>query len=376
MKVLAILYTGARAAVQEPRLLGTVENKLGLEKWLASRGHELIGTFNVLLPILSMPDEWLLVSSDKEGPNSDFQKHLVDAEVLITTPFHPGYLTRDLMEKAKNLRLCVTAGVGSDHIDLNAAIDNKVQVLEVTGSNVTSVAEHVVMDILALVRNFIPAHEMIERGDWQVSDIARNAFDLEGKVVGTIGAGRIGYRVLQRLLPFDCKELLYYDYATLPKEAEQAVKARRVEDIEEFVSECDVVTVNAPLHEGTRGLINEKLLSKFKPGAWLVNTARGAICDQDAVASALKSGQLRGYAGDVWNVQPAPADHPWRTMKNPLGGGNGMTPHYSGTTIDAQARYAAGTKSILENYFDGKEQEPANVIVGDGAWATKAYGQR
>lgn len=72
--------------------------------------------------------------------------------------------------------------------------------------------------------------------------------------------------------------------------------------------------------------------------------------------------------GDVWNVQPAPKDHPWRTMKNPLGGGNGMTPHYSGTTLDAQARYAAGTKSILENYFEGREQEPANVIVGHGTW--------
>ncbi|KAJ3730800.1 NAD-dependent formate dehydrogenase [Lentinula raphanica] len=358
MKVLAILYNGFNAAVKEPRLLGTVENKLGIDKWLASRGHEYI------------------VSSDKEGPDSDFQKHIVDAEVLITTPFHPGYLTREIMEKAKNLKICVTAGVGSDHVDLNAAVDHKIQVLEVTGSNVVSVAEHVVMNILTLVRNFVPAHEMIERGDWQVSDVARNAFDLEGKVVGTIGAGRIGYRVLERLIPFDCKEHLYYDYAKLPAEREKAVKARKVEDIEDFVGQCDVVTVNAPLHEGTRGLINEKLLSKFKPGAWLVNTARGAICDADAVAAALKNGQLRGYAGDVWNVQPAPKDHPWRTMKNPLGGGNGMTPHYSGTTLDAQARYAAGTKSILENYFEGKEQDPANVIVGVGAWATKSYGQR
>lgn len=88
--------------------------------------------------------------------------------------------------------------------------------LEVTGSNVVSVAEHVVMSILLLVRNFVPAHEMIERGDWQVSEVARNAYDLEGKVVGTIGCGRIGYRVLQRLQPFNCKELLYYDYADLP----------------------------------------------------------------------------------------------------------------------------------------------------------------
>ncbi|KAJ6594065.1 NAD-dependent formate dehydrogenase [Mycena capillaripes] len=358
IQVLAILYDGGDAAVQEPRLLGTTENKLGIEEWLTSQGHELIVEFSV--------------SSSKEGPDSVFQKHIVDAEVLITTPFHPGYLTKDLVEKAKNLKLCITAGVGSDHIDLNAAVDHKIQVLEVSGSNVVSVAEHVVMSILLLVRNFVPAHEMIERGDWQVSEIARNAFDLEGKVVGTIGAGRIGYRVLQRLVPFDCKSLLYYDYAPLPAAAAQAVNAVRVEDLKDLVSQCDVVTVNCPLHEGTRGLVNDELLKHFKKGAWLVNTARGAICDKDAVARALASGQLSGYSGDVWNVQPAPKDHVWRTVKNPLGGGNGMVPHYSGTTLDAQARYAAGAKSILENYLTGKAQEPGNIIVGLGKYESKA----
>jgi len=358
MKVLAILYDGLQAAQDEPRLLGTTENKLGLGEWLQAQGHELI------------------VTSDKEGPNSLFQKHILDAEVLITTPFHPGYLTRDLIEKAKNLKLCITAGVGSDHIDLNAAVEHNVQVLEVSGSNVVSVAEHVVMSILLLVRNFVPAHEMIERGYWQVSDVARNAFDLENKVIGTIGAGRIGYRVLQRLVPFDPKELLYYDYLPVPEAAAQAVKVRRVEDLKEFVSQCDVITVNCPLHEGTRGLVNEELLKHFKKGAWLVNTARGAICDKDAVAAALKSGHIAGYSGDVWNVQPAPADHVWRTMKNPLGGGNGMVPHYSGTTLDAQARYANGTRSILENYLTDKPQEAQNIIVGKGRYETKAYGQR
>jgi len=157
-----------------------------------------------------------------------------------------------------------------------------------------------------------------------------------------------------------------------PTAASEAVKARRVEDLKEFVSQCDVVTVNCPLHEGTRGLVNADLLKHFKKGAWLVNTARGAICDKDAVAEALASGQIRGYAGDVWNVQPAPKDHVWRTMKNPLGGGNGMVPHYSGTTLDAQARYANGTKSILENYLEGKPQEPQNIIVGLGKYESKA----
>jgi formate dehydrogenase len=245
------------------------------------------------------------------------------------------------------------------------------------------------MSILLLVRNFVPAHEMIDRGDWNVSEIAKDAFDIEGKVIGTIGAGRIGYRVLQRLVPFNAKELLYYDYTPLSpgklfnyslftwssqisSEASEAVNARRIEDLNEFVSKCDIVTVNCPLYEGTRGLINSKLLNHFKQGAWLVNTARGAICDKTAVADALASGKLRGYAGDVWDVQPAPKDHLWRTMKNVNGGGNGMVPHYSGTTLDAQARYANGVKSILENYFEGKAQEPQNVIVGIGKYETSA----
>ncbi|KAA1473834.1 NAD-dependent formate dehydrogenase [Dentipellis sp. KUC8613] len=354
MKVLAVLYNGFKAAKAEPRLLGTVENELGLRSFLESRGHEYI------------------VTSSKDGPNSDFQKHIEDADILITTPFHPGYLTRDLMNKAKNLKVCVTAGVGSDHIDLNAAVDNKLQVLEVTGSNVVSVAEQVLMSMLVLVRNFVPANEMVRRGDWNVADIAQNAFDLEGKTIGTIGAGRIGQRVLSRLQPFNPKELLYYDYNPLSPETEKALTARRVADVKDLVSQCDVVTINAPLHEGTRGLINKDMLKHFKPGSWLVNTARGAICDAEDVAAAVKSGQLRGYAGDVWNVQPAPKDHPWRSMVNPVGGGNGMTPHYSGTTLDAQIRYAEGTKQILENYFDGKPQEPANVIVGVGKYESKA----
>ena len=147
-------------------------------------------------------------------------------------------------------------------------------------------------------------------------------------------------------------------------DADKEVNARRVEDLKEFVSQCDLVTINCPLHEGTKNLVNAELLKHFKKGAWLVNTARGAICDKDAIAAAVASGHINGYAGDVWNVQPAPKDHPWRTMKNPLGGGNGMVPHYSGTTLDAQARYAAGTRTLLENYLTGAPQEAQHVIVG------------
>ena len=122
-----------------------------------------------------------------------------------------------------------------------------------------------------------------------------------------------------------------------------------------MVGACDVVTINAPLHPETEHLFDDALLGKMKRGAYLVNTARGKICDRDAVVRALESGQLAGYAGDVWFPQPAPPDHPWRTMPH-----HGMTPHISGSSLSAQARYAAGTREILECWLDG-QPDPRRV---------------
>ena len=184
--------------------------------------------------------------------------------MIVAASFHPGYLTAERLAKAKKLKLAVTAGIGSDHVDLDAG--NKTNVAEVTGSNVVSVAEHVVMTILTLVRNFVPAHEQIAGGDWNVAAVAKNEYDLENKVVGTVAVGRIGERVLRRLKPFDCKELLYFDYQPLKPELEKEIGCRRVNDLEEMLAQCDVVTINCPLHEKTRGLFNKELISKMKKG--------------------------------------------------------------------------------------------------------------
>lgn len=124
------------------------------------------------------------------------------------------------------------------------------------------------MTILALVRNFVPAHEQIERGDWNVAAVAKNEYDLENKVVGTVAVGRIGERVLRRLKPFDCKELLYFDYQPLKPEVEKEIGARRCDTLEEMLGQCDVVTINCPLHEKTRGMFNKELISKMKKGAF------------------------------------------------------------------------------------------------------------
>ena len=249
-------------------------------------------------------------------------------------------MTKERFDKAKKLKLIITAGIGSDHTDLQAAMDKGVTVAEVTYSNSISVSEHIVMMILALVRNYIPSYGWVVSGGWNIADSVERSYDLEGMNVGTVAAGRIGLAALRRLKPFDVK-LHYYDKHRLPKAVEEELGLTFHPTVESLVKVCDVVTINAPLHPETENLFNDKLIGMMKRGSYIVNTARGKIVDRDAVVRALESGQLAGYAGDVWFPQPAPKDHPWRTMPH-----HGMTPHVSGTSLSAQTRYAAGTREI------------------------------
>ncbi|MBB5065810.1 NAD-dependent formate dehydrogenase [Granulicella mallensis] len=326
-------------------LLGSVSGELGLRKYLEGLGHTLV------------------VTSDKEGEDSVFERELPDAEIVISQPFWPAYLTPERIAKAKQLKLAVTAGIGSDHVDLEAAIKNGITVAEVTYSNSISVSEHVVMMILSLVRNYIPSYQWVIKGGWNIADCVERSYDLEAMHVGTVAAGRIGLAVLRRLKPFDVK-LHYFDQHRLPESVENELGLTYHPSVEDMVKVCDVVTINAPLHPGTLDLFNDELISKMKRGAYLVNTARGKICNRDAVVRALESGQLAGYAGDVWFPQPAPKDHPWRTMPH-----HGMTPHISGTSLSAQARYAAGTREILECWFEERPIREEYLIVDGGKLA-------
>ena len=163
------------------------------------------------------------------------------------------------------------------------------------------------------------------KGGWNIADCVERSYDLEGMNVGTVAAGRIGLAVLRRLKPFDVK-LHYTDKHRLPAEVEKELGLTYHPNVESLVKVCDVVTINAPLHPETEHMFNDKLIGMMKRGSYIVNTARGKICDRDAIVRALESGQLAGYAGDVWFPQPAPKDHPWRTMPH-----HGMTPHISGT---------------------------------------------
>ena len=326
-------------------LLGSVSGELGLRKFLEGRGDTFV------------------VTSDKDGTNSVFERELPTADIVISQPFWPAYLTAERIAKAPNLKLAITAGIGSDHVDLQAATEKGLTVAEVTYSNSISVSEHVVMTILALVRNYVPSYQTVVRGGWNIADCVERSYDVEGMVVGTVGAGRIGTAVLRRLKPFDV-ELHYTDRHRLPESVEQELDLTFHPNAESLVRVCDVVTINAPLHPETEHMFDDGLIAKMKRGAYLVNTARGKICDRDAVARALESGQLAGYGGDVWFPQPAPPDHPWRTMPH-----HGMTPHVSGTSLSAQARYAAGVREILECWLEERPIREEYLIVDGGKLA-------
>jgi formate dehydrogenase len=326
-------------------LLGSVSGELGLRNFLEAGGHQLV------------------VTSDKDGADSEFDRELVDADVVISQPFWPAYMTADRFAKARNLKMVVTAGIGSDHTDLQAAIERGITVAEVTYCNSISVAEHVVMMILSLARNYLQSWDLVKAGGWNIADCAARSYDIEGMHIGTVGAGRIGSAVLRRLKPFDVK-LHYTDRHRLPAEVERDLGVTFHESAADMVPHCDVVTINAPLHPETENLFDEHLIGRMKRGAYLVNTARGKIANRDAVAAALESGQLAGYAGDVWFPQPAPRSHPWRTMPN-----HGMTPHISGSTLSAQARYAAGTREILECFLEGRPIREEYLIVDAGKLA-------
>lgn len=330
---------------QPGSLLGSVSGELGLRKYLESQGHTLV------------------VTSDKDGDGCTLDKELVDADIVISQPFWPAYITAERIAKAPKLKLAITAGIGSDHVDLQAAMDRGITVAEVTYCNSISVSEHVVMMILGLVRNYIPSYNWVTKGGWNIADCVARSYDVEGMSVGTVAAGRIGLAVLKRLKPFDMK-LHYTDRHRLPEAVEKEYGLTYHATVEDMVKVCDVVTINCPLHPETEHLFNEKLISKMKRGAYIVNTARGKICDRDAIVKALESGQLAGYAGDVWFPQPAPQDHPWRKMPH-----HGMTPHISGSSLSAQTRYAAGTREILECWFEGKPIRSEYLIVDGGKLA-------
>src|ERR687885_1025663 len=275
MKIVMVLYPGKGHKVEyrdwegQP-VSGSDEGELGLRGWIEDQGHELV------------------VTTAREG--DELYEHLQDAEVLITTPFWPVYVTPEVMDQAPNLRAVFVAGVGSDHVDLTEAANRNILVAEQTGSNVVSVAEHAVMCVLNLLRNFVPSYKQVVEGEWDIAGLAKRAYDLEGKTVGIFGAGQIGQLIASRLKPFDVK-MLYYKRTPLSI-AEEEQFGFRYSYFDDMINHSDIIVIAAPQTPETKGIFNRDSLSRMKRGAWIVNIARGGIVEQDALVEALEEGRI------------------------------------------------------------------------------------
>ena len=322
-------------------LVGDVTGALGLRRFLAARGHSVT--------ILSGQDELA----------SRFDQELPEAEIVISQPCSPARLTAERIATAHNLRLVIIADGGAEDIDLDAAARRGISVAEITHSSTVSTAEYAVMLILSLVHNVIPSRVAPTQQAECIADYAQRAYDLEGMHIGIVGAGQVGLAVLRRLRPFDVR-LHYTDPKRLPLTVEDDLRVIHHPTAAAMVPVCDVVSIHAPLREATARLFDMHMIGRMKRGAYLVNTARGEICDPEAVNRALEIGQLAGYATDTLLLRDVPV-------------------RVAGSTLPAQARHAAGVREVLECWFDDVPIPGDYLIVDHGrltGLGARSYGIR
>jgi D-3-phosphoglycerate dehydrogenase len=234
-------------------------------------------------------------------------------------------VTSELLEQAPRLRVVGRAGVGVDNIDLDAATRRGVLVMSTPGGNAVSVAEHTFALLLALARQVPRLDAAIHAGRWEKSSAAGT--ELRGKTLGLIGLGRIGSEVARRARAFEMRVLAFDPYIS-----EAAAREVQVElaPLEQLLAESDFVSLHAALSPATQNLIHAGTIAQMKPGARLINAARGELVDEAALADALKSGRLAGAALDVFAEEP-PKNSPLTGLPNVI-----ATPHIAGSTEEAQ----------------------------------------
>ncbi len=239
-------------------------------------------------------------------------------------------ITRDALVRADRLRVIGRAGVGVDNIDVPAATERGIAVLNAPSGNTISAAELTFALILAMARRISAADRSMKAGGWDRKRF--NGSELYGKTLGLVGAGRIGSEVARRARAFGMRVVAYDPYLTEDRARELDVQ--RV-TIDTLLERADVVTVHVPLTDATRGLIGAAQLARLKPGATIVNTARGGIVEEAALIAALQEGRLAAAALDVFSKEPLPADHPLRSLDNVV-----LTPHLGASTAEAQENVA------------------------------------
>jgi D-3-phosphoglycerate dehydrogenase / 2-oxoglutarate reductase len=260
-------------------------------------------------------------------PGADLAAALAEAEALVVRSATP--VDAALIASAPRLRVIGRAGVGVDNVDVDAATAAGIVVCNAPEANVVSAAEHALALLLALARNVSVAERSLRDGEWERERFA--GIELADKTLSLLGYGRIGRLVASRARALGMRTVAYDPFVTAERMAE--LGADHAESIEAALEVADVVSLHLPVTDATRGLIDGPHLALLRPGALLVNAARGALVDEAALVEALRSGRLAGAALDVFSKEPLPADSPLRDAPNLL-----LTPHLAGSTREAQDR--------------------------------------
>jgi len=288
---------------------------------------------------------WNIVLTAKDTLNAE----IVDADALIVRSATK--VTAELLDKAAKLRAVGRAGVGVDNIDLEAATKRGVLVMSTPGGNAISVAEHTFALLLALARQVPRLDKAIHEGRWEKSSAAGT--EVRGKTLGLIGLGRIGTEVAVRAEAFDMRVLAYDPYISEAAAREVSVE---LVPLEKLLAESDFVSLHTALSPATQNLINAATIEKMKKGARLINTARGELIDEAALAEALKSGKLAGAAVDVFAEEP-PKNSPLVGLPNVI-----ATPHVAGSTTEAQEEVGTQVAVQIRDYLaDGIIRNAVNL---------------
>ncbi|WP_406267671.1 2-hydroxyacid dehydrogenase [Actinacidiphila glaucinigra] len=288
-----------------------------------------------------------VVESADEDPAA-----LAAAHVIMTAL---GPVTAGHLDRASALELVQCTSHGHEHVDVAAARARGVPVCTIgsSGAETQSVAEQAFALMLALAKRIVPGHEALSRGEWPLPRLQRSLTELDGRVLGVIGLGAIGQAVARRATAFGMT-VLYTSRRPVPAEAERLLAARRV-PLEELLAAADYVSVHVPLNGATRHLLDARRLALLKPTAFLVNTARGAVVDQDALADALEAGRLAGAGLDVFEPEPPPAGTRLLRAPNVV-----LSPHAGGATRDTVARIALAAVRNVVDFLDGRP--PRDVV--------------
>ena len=290
------------------------------------------------------PEDKVLTISPQVTP-AETENLIAEHEYLI---LFPSTLGDDAIRAGKHLKLIQLVSAGFDRVNVDLCRSLGVPVANNGGTNAPDVAEHALMFMLAYQRRFVDFDHYVKAGQWRGIDSAQTTFALGGKTVGIIGLGKIGQRVAQLLAPFGTR-ILFHDAFPPPEAVQKELQAERV-PLDQLLVESDIITIHVPLNDDTRQMINADSLRRMKSNALLINTCRGEVIDEPALAAALKEGRIRAAALDVMVEEPPPADHPLLGLDNVI-----FTPHTAGVTFDSFSRRGKFIFANIDRVARGEE---------------------